>query len=119
MKTDSVASSPHALRRIARGSLKAAALPLTVAALLGANQAVAQEPEEILVTARFRAENLQEIPLAISAISAESLEDNGAMSVIDVADWAPNVVIDQLGSSCCSSEPRVALITPPPMRTTS
>src|SRR5690606_31306487 len=28
-------------------------------------------------------------------------------------------VIDHSGSSCCSSEPRVALITPPPIRTTS
>jgi iron complex outermembrane receptor protein len=73
-------------------------LPLTVAALLGNDYATAQELEEILVTARFRSENLQDIPLAISAISAESLEANGAASVIDVADWAPNVVIDQLGS---------------------
>jgi iron complex outermembrane receptor protein len=54
--------------------------------------------EEILVTARFREENLQETPLAISAISAASLEANGATSVIDVGDWAPNVVIDQLGA---------------------
>ncbi|HEY8519520.1 MAG TPA: TonB-dependent receptor [Gammaproteobacteria bacterium] len=54
--------------------------------------------EEIVVTARFREESLQETPLAISAISAESLEDVGASSVIDIADWAPNVVIDQLGS---------------------
>ena len=74
------------------------ALPVTAAALLAADYAAAQELEEILVTARFRAENLQEIPLAISAISGESLEENGAMSIIDVADWAPNVVIDQLGS---------------------
>ncbi|HEX6997894.1 MAG TPA: TonB-dependent receptor [Gammaproteobacteria bacterium] len=54
--------------------------------------------EEIVVTARFREESLQETPLAISAISAESLENVGASSVIDIADWAPNVVIDQLGS---------------------
>ena len=54
--------------------------------------------EEIVVTARFREENLQDIPLAISAISADALDANGATSVVDVGDWAPNVVIDQLGS---------------------
>jgi iron complex outermembrane receptor protein len=82
-------------------------MALTAAiAVLGADQAgaqqAAQEPtqglEEVVVTARFREENLQEIPLAISAISAETLAANGATSVIDVGDWAPNVVIDQLGA---------------------
>lgn len=68
------------------------------AAVLYADLAAAQALEEILVTARFREENLQETPLAISAISAETLAANGATNVIDVADWAPNVVIDQLGS---------------------
>jgi iron complex outermembrane recepter protein len=58
----------------------------------------AQALEEILVTARFRAEPLQQIPLAISAITGETLAANNATSVIDIADWAPNVTIDQLGS---------------------
>jgi iron complex outermembrane receptor protein len=98
MKTRSLASVSHARARAPRLSLLAGALSLTAPALWVAENVAAQELEEILVTARFRSENLQEIPLAISAISAESLEENGAMSVIDVADWAPNVVIDQLGS---------------------
>ena len=98
MKTSSLASVSRAGVRAPRLSLLAGALPFTTVALFGANYAAAQQLEEILVTARFRSENLQEIPLAISAISAETLEENGAMSVIDVGDWAPNVVIDQLGS---------------------
>jgi iron complex outermembrane receptor protein len=53
--------------------------------------------EQIVVTARFRAESLQEIPLAMSAFSAETLAANGATSVLDVAAWAPNVTLDQLG----------------------
>ncbi|HEY5567992.1 MAG TPA: TonB-dependent receptor, partial [Gammaproteobacteria bacterium] len=73
------------------------------AAVLGTDFALAQpeatrELEEIVVTARFREESLQQTPLAITAISGESLANNGATSVIDIADWAPNVVIDQLGS---------------------
>jgi iron complex outermembrane receptor protein len=77
-------------------------LALAVSAAAGgflyADLGMAQELEEIVVTARFREENLQEIPLSISAITAEMLAANGATSVIDVSDWAPNVVIDQLGS---------------------
>ena len=76
---------------------------LAVAAVLGADLASAQqqerlELEEIVVTSRFREEPLQQIPLAISAITAETLAANGALDVIDIADWTPNVTIDQLGS---------------------
>src|SRR5688572_14112302 len=70
------------------------------AVLGGVGPAVAQEQrqiEEIVVTSRFREENLQEIPLAISALTADMLAENGALSSLDVADWAPNVTLDQLG----------------------
>jgi iron complex outermembrane recepter protein len=53
--------------------------------------------EQIVVTARFREENLQEVPLAVSAFTAETLAANGATSVLDVARWAPNVTLDALG----------------------
>jgi len=76
----------------------AIALAIPVATLVSTQFAAAQALEEIVVTARFREENLQQIPLAISAISAADLAANGATNVIDVADWAPNVVIDQLGA---------------------
>ncbi|HSC13476.1 MAG TPA: TonB-dependent receptor, partial [Gammaproteobacteria bacterium] len=74
------------------------AVSAAAAGTLYSNLGLAQELEEIVVTARFREENLQEIPLSISAFSADMLAANGATSVIDVSDWAPNVVIDQLGS---------------------
>ena len=76
----------------------ALAVSAAAAGTLYSNLGLAQELEEIVVTARFREENLQEIPLSISAFSADMLAANGATSVIDVSDWAPNVVIDQLGS---------------------
>ena len=91
--------SPVTAAATPRLSHVAVALSATLTgAILCADTASAQALEEILVTARFREENLQQTPLAISAISAETLAANGAQSVIDVADWAPNVVIDQLGS---------------------
>ncbi|HLF11756.1 MAG TPA: TonB-dependent receptor [Gammaproteobacteria bacterium] len=99
MKLKSPEMARRALGRVPRLTQLALALSAaTSAGLLCADLASAQALEEILVTARFREENLQQTPLAISAISGETLAANGATSVIDVADWAPNVVIDQLGS---------------------
>ena len=42
--------------------------------------------EEIVVTARKREENLQDVPLAVSAISAEQIERAGIRSVEDVVE---------------------------------
>ena len=99
MKRESSVAATSATESAPRLSHLALALSATLTgAVLCADVASAQALEEILVTARFREENLQQTPLAISAISAETLAANGATSVIDVSDWAPNVVIDQLGS---------------------
>lgn len=49
--------------------------------------------EEIVTTARRRAENLQAIPSSISAVSAAKMEDYGITSVEDVGEFAPNVTI--------------------------
>ena len=54
--------------------------------------------EEIVVTSRFREEPLQQIPLAISAITGDVLAASNATNLIDVGRWAPNVTIDHLGS---------------------
>jgi iron complex outermembrane receptor protein len=49
--------------------------------------------EEIVVTAQFREQNLQETPLAITAISGDMLEARSQVSIIDVANQAPNVTL--------------------------
>ncbi len=49
----------------------------------------------IVVTAQFRAQNLQDTPLAISAVNAEMLEARGQDSISDVAARAPSVTIEQ------------------------
>lgn len=46
--------------------------------------------EEITVTARKRAESLQEVPLSISAFSADQLKSAGATNNYDVALLTPN-----------------------------
>jgi len=78
-------------------------LPLAVATALGAtalpSSLTAQEAlEEIIVTARFREENLQETPLAITAITGSLLESRGATSTLDLDAFVPNTVIAPLGA---------------------
>jgi len=73
----------------------------SLAALL-AGPAMAEQPsppeadaamQDIVVTAQFRAQNLQDTPLAITAINAALLEARGQSSVIDVASQSPNVTL--------------------------
>ncbi|MGH8219215.1 MAG: TonB-dependent receptor plug domain-containing protein, partial [Steroidobacteraceae bacterium] len=47
--------------------------------------------QEVVVTAQFRAENVQQTPLAITAISANSLAERGQTSLIDITRDAPSV----------------------------
>ncbi len=48
--------------------------------------------EEIIVTARKREESLQDVPIAITAIT-EALEDSTIRTVADLSGFSPNVVI--------------------------
>jgi iron complex outermembrane receptor protein len=47
--------------------------------------------EEIVVTARKREENLQTTPIAITAISAQALEQHHVTTLAKIADIAPNM----------------------------
>ena len=66
-----------------------------------AQQAVAQSAsaqamlEEVVVTARRREENLQDLPLSVAAINADAMEAAGIYSVEDVGDFIPNVTLTQ------------------------
>ncbi|MGE0115060.1 MAG: TonB-dependent receptor [Steroidobacteraceae bacterium] len=51
--------------------------------------------EEIVVTAQFRAENVQDTPIAITAMDAATLERRGIESVTDMAASAPNVQLKE------------------------
>lgn len=48
---------------------------------------------EIVVTAQKRAENLQDVPISISAISSEKVEQLGIKDSRDISGLAPNVTI--------------------------
>ena len=72
----------------------------TAAIAFGAQPVLAQDgadanddPNEIIVTAQFREQRLQDTPLAITAVNAETLEAKSQNDLATVADSAPNVQI--------------------------
>ncbi len=52
-------------------------------------------PNEIVVTAQFRDQSLQDVPIAITAMSGEMLEARGQSDISDVGQQAPNVTLRQ------------------------
>jgi iron complex outermembrane receptor protein len=58
-----------------------------------AGQAVAQQLEEIVVTAERRELSLQQTPISVLAFSGESLELRGVKDLFDLSHVAPNVEI--------------------------
>jgi iron complex outermembrane receptor protein len=48
---------------------------------------------EIVVTARRRAENLQDVPVAVTAISADMLQQQAVTSLSDLGSFVPNMKI--------------------------
>ncbi|HJS21671.1 MAG TPA: TonB-dependent receptor [Steroidobacteraceae bacterium] len=82
-----------------------AATILTSTALLGATTATAQQAqqsappsgalEEVVVTARYREEKLQETPIAITAITAEDIQVRGFTTGYEIAYTVPNASFRQ------------------------
>ena len=67
--------------------------------LVAADLAQAQESaalDEIIVTARKRAENLQDIGVSVSAMSSEKLQTRFDVDLQTFANSAPNIVIDDI-----------------------
>lgn len=55
----------------------------------------APSTEEIIVTAQFREQRLQDTPLAITAMPAKLLEARNQTSILDLGAFAPNVNLSQ------------------------
>ncbi len=70
-----------------------AKLAIGVSAALAGHGVLAQEGglEEILVTAQFRSQNVQQTPIAITAFDASMLEARNTTDIADAANFAPNV----------------------------
>ena len=55
--------------------------------------------QEIVVTAEFRKEKLQETPLAITALSGSALTSRNVTNLVDVTNVAPNVTMFQANAA--------------------
>jgi len=82
-------------------------------AVLGVGPAIAQDAQapansgdvgEIVVTAQHRTENIQKVPIAVTAFSSESIEQRGLGKVSQVAAFTPNVEIKTSAAFAGSSQ---------------
>lgn len=69
------------------------AIVVAAAALTNPQQTLAEELtlEEVVVTAQFREQSVQDTPLSITAVSAEMLEARNQTSIDEIANQAPSV----------------------------
>lgn len=84
---DTIRVLPSVISAVLMGSTALVSFPL-----------VAQENflEEIIVTAQKRQQSLQDVPLAVTAFDAKSLEESGFEDVTDLATQVPNLQISAL-----------------------
>jgi iron complex outermembrane recepter protein len=90
---------PRMSGRLARVALAAsAALGFTAAHAQATGEADSNVLQEVVVTAQFKAENIQDTPIAITAVTAEMIEQRSVTNILDIAAAAPNVTM-RLGST--------------------
>ena len=83
--------------------MKKTHLSCAIVAALTAQQALAQTPdtkasiETIEVTATKRSESIQDVPVAVSALSGDALENMGIDNFQDYVEFLPNVVFQGTG----------------------
>lgn len=50
--------------------------------------------EEIVITARKVSESLQDVPIAVSAFTADSLKKRGLSNISEIGDYTPSLIMD-------------------------
>lgn len=76
-----------------RALLVAAVVLGTQTVLVPPQHAYSSEIEEVVVTARKRAENLQDVPIAVTAFTKQTIQDAGIERPQDFINLTPNVTI--------------------------
>ncbi len=93
------------IKTLALGGVSALAV-LAVAGTVFAQPVI----EEISVTAQKRSENVQDVPIAITAFSSSSLKKKGLTNIAQIGDFTPNVEIDGTSSFSGSTQVLSAFI---------
>ena len=94
-------SLSHALK------LSAACIALAIPSFAFAQEAPQAEDtnadEEIVVTAQGRSQLLSDVPVAISAVNAETLQNSGANDIRQLNQVAPSLLVSSTGSEANGS----------------
>ncbi|WP_296675291.1 TonB-dependent receptor [Novosphingobium sp.] len=96
-------------RKISLQALVAASSVLALSAPAYAQDSTAQADEgetasgEIIVTATRRAEALSNVPIAISAVNAQSLQNSGANDIRQLNQLAPSLLVSSTGTEANGS----------------
>lgn len=85
----------HLIMSVAAVALTAGMTPVAAFAQSDAPQASQDMGGDIVVTARRRTETLTDVPIAISAVSAETIAQRGISSVDSVAQLTPGLQFDK------------------------
>ena len=98
--------------------MKRSFLPAAVGAALGVHSIVGSSPvqaqerpnaggiEEVVVVARKREENLQDVPVAVTALTANQLQNQGVFNTADLNNAMPNL---QVGSAYGETQPNFTI----------
>lgn len=88
------------LRRAITGVLVAAGLlPVGAVEVLAQSERAATTLEEVVVTARRRSESMQEVPIAVTALSGDYLERHSISNFTDIQYHAPSLSVSSAGTS--------------------
>lgn len=71
------------------------AVPQATAPNAATDDGSATRIADIVVTAQRRSERLQDTPISVTALSAQSLEQRGVINLTDVSKFAPNLELHQ------------------------
>jgi iron complex outermembrane recepter protein len=79
------------MRRVGRMALLSALLGSVAQPALAQERSDSEGLEEVVVTATRRAENLQDVPIAITAITSDALEARGIDNIAEASALVPNL----------------------------
>jgi iron complex outermembrane receptor protein len=99
LASTAAAAEPQASSQTPPAGATTAPAPDQTPAAAQNDQADINAMQEIVVTAQFRAQRLQDTPVSITAVNAAQLEAKNQTDLSQVADAAPNVSLKPQGAS--------------------
>jgi iron complex outermembrane recepter protein len=79
--------------------MKKSLLPLAILSAVGITHSAVAQIEEVVITATKRAQSMQDVPIAVTAFNADTLERERVTGVGDIASKTPGFYISQQSPS--------------------